>query len=231
MKLPCLILFTITSLFVSNALGDDVHLDNHFFIVMTAALDASHPFHVKQWRAMSLDEKRTNAQALYLLDVNASQTEGLSNAVRLAVAASATRTFGYYIGSIPTSDDFITSSDFSAALFLLDDSQKLLDRIPARQNQLNVGGGPGVAAAGMDPSGVSDPKVRADYERRIAENDQALEENNNRHYLDVGMVSLESSLCMKINYLAAHGKAGPFTNAIEASSLPADVKAKLLEKR
>lgn len=234
MKLRFLIILPIlTSLLGTDAFGGELPLDNHFFIVMTAALDASHPFHIKQWMAMNIGEKRTNARALYLLDVKASQTEGLSNAVRLAVAASATQAFGNYIGAIPIPsqdfEDFTASSDLSDALFLLDDSQKLLDRIPDRQNQLNVGGGPGVAASGMNPSGVSDPKARADYERQIAENNQATEENNNRHRLDIGIVSLKIDIRRRIKHLTAEGKAELFTNTIEASPLPSNVKVELLK--
>lgn len=232
MKLPCLIILTITALFISKAFGNDIQLDNRFFTVMNSALDIPYPRNIQRWMAMSLGEKKTNAQALYLLDVKASETEGISNAVRLAVAASAIQTFGNYISVIPLTshdfEDFTASSDLSAALFLLDDSQKLLDRIPPREAYLNVGG-PGVAASGMDPSGVKDPKNRADYERRIAENNQATEENNNRHRISVGIVSVKSSLHRNIPYLAREGKVGSYTNTIGASSLPAAVKAELLE--
>jgi hypothetical protein len=61
----------------------------------------------------------------------------------------------------------------------------MLARIPERRALMNImppamPGMPDILVTGMDPKAISDPAARAVYERRIAENHRAMEENTAR---------------------------------------------------
>lgn len=232
MKLRNLILLLVTMLTGLYLHGQSASLDNRFFVTINAAIEVRN---MRDYTALSLDKKKMNAEALYLLDLKASETEGISNVVRLAVAASATQTFANYIATIPVPsqdfESFVASSDLTAALFLLDDSQKMLDRTPVPQAFLNVGG-PDFKIVETDSSEVKAAKTKAhaEYERRIAENNQASEEINDRSRVKYSIDLLENAIRIKITYLEAIGRAESFKKTIGASPLPESLKVKLLDQ-
>ena len=207
-----------------------IPMDDHFFKVMNAALEA------QGQSATNFAEKETNAEAFYLLAVKASETKPLSNSVRFAVAASAIEASERCIWAIPhTSTDwknFAASSEISAALFLLSDSSKTLARIPAPPVIIMDVDPPiwtpGPTAGGMDPNGIQDPKARAEYERRIAENSRASDELNSRADLERAMNSLVATIKGVSDTLDSEGRAGPLKAAIKNSQLPPEIKTRIL---
>lgn len=230
MKTYCFVLLTLTFFSAGNMFGDELPSDNHFFSMMSAALTVSD---LHSWAALSLDNKRTNAQALYLLDVKASQTDGLSNSVRLAVLASTVETWNRYMVAISHStsnmEGFIHSSGSTATLFLLEDSLKTLASISAPHVYLNVWS-PGIAAAGMDPANIPDSKARAECARRIAANNQAIEEGNARIRIQNCIVSLKEDIKGILRDVPPGGKVESFREEIRTSGLPVKVKAEILNK-
>ena len=221
----------ITTLFslLSIALDGQAQSDDRFFLTMSKALD------VKRQSIQSVEAKKTNIEALYLLAKKASETPSLSNSVRFSVEASAVEALHDYLSTFPhnetKSEKFVGDTEISAAVFLLQDSGRLLGQIQAPRTALNVDPPiwtPGPAAAGMDPKGISDPAARAEYERRIATNEQALEIGRQRSRLQRAVGTLPTALKGVINRLASEGKAAPLIDAIATSQLPADVRTEIL---
>ena len=242
MKMRCFILVTAAAVLGGPLFGGEVVLDDHFFTVIAAALDVPDE---QTWKTLSMDQKRTNAEALYFLDLKASQTGGLSDGVRLTVAASAIESFSRYLpAALSTStmrEHFANSSNAIEALFLLEDSVKTRARIPIRRPYSNLAppldtnaahpgaeSGIGIAISGMDPKDVLDPKARAEYERSLAQNQRVVDEWNARARITTGIKYLIMAMQRQMKILDLTGNGGALRAEIGASSLPKEVKAEIL---
>jgi hypothetical protein len=251
MKMRLLLILAALAQAAPNAFAQSLSSDDRFFILMTSALTA------QGQTATDLRARRANAEGFFLLAAKASSTDVLSNIVRFIVAASAAEASDHYLSAVPHTptdlEEFATPSEISKALFVLDDSLKLLARIPTAHAVLNVSppvrlpdvyndgldeaeqtlfgfkdSTPGVAASGMDPKSIQDPKLRAEYERRIAENKHAIEEINERIRLERSVRSLQVAVKGVVDSLGGEGKAEPLKSVIATSDLPTEVKAEIL---
>jgi hypothetical protein len=231
MKLQCSVVLIVLAAFVTtNAFGGSFPSDDRFFTLMNEAFEA------QGQAAVNLAQKRTNAEAFCLLAMKASQTQILSNMVRLTVADSAVQAFIRYLSAMPhTATDwkeFAAPDHISMALFLLEDSHALLARIPLVPAALNVDPPlvPNVTLiSGMDPKGIPDPAARAEYERRIAENNRAIELDNALIILERSTQLLENYLQSVIWVLGPEGE--PLKAAVKASRLPPESKALILDEK
>ncbi len=212
--------------------ANDSSTDERFFVVLNGALD-------EQGRAArSLAEKRTNAEAAQLLAQKSTEVKTLSNITQFNLWAAAVEGWDHYIGSLLGSSEelerFASSPDAAAAVDLLNAGLELDKRVPFRHASLNVmppDWTPGPIAADMSPSGIQDPKARAEYERRIEENKQAIEESNCKVRLEQSLASLENSLGWAVTRLARTGKEEPLKALIMGSKLPDEIKKQLLEPK
>ena len=225
----------ITSLVCLRVFGNETSFDNQFFTVMNAAVAMPD---LQSWMALNSEQKKTNAEALYLLHIKASQTAGLSNIVQLTVLASADEAFDRYISSITRTradlENFIQTNprDIPAALQLMDDSLKILACLPEPYFTLNVSPPDWMTDAipvisGMDPKGIKDLKARAEYERRIAENNQAIGESNARIRIKNEIISLKFAL----KAFAQNLQSENFNAKIKASPLPDEMKLEIIGKQ
>ena len=171
----------------------------------------------------------------YLLATKAAETKGLSSTVRCFVLNCAADVSYRYFSSVPRTradlEGAVAPEDISEALSLIEDSLKMLERTPVPKAVLNVSppvyqGGP--IASGMDPKSIPDPEARAEYERRIAENDQATEELNARRRLQRSVRSLEVAISGIVNTHGFEAQAQPLKALITSSQLPAGIKAEML---
>jgi len=170
--------------------GDQLQYDNHYFLVMNAALTVPHA-------GNDMGFLKTNSEALCYLERAAFRADGISSSVRLSVTLSALKAATRYtkaVGNTPGNlMEFNTSSNCSLFLSLLDESSKTLRQIPMPIAYLNVDA-PGVPASGMDPAGIKDLKVREAYERRIAENRQNSELAILHYQIEQGIDELKRSV-------------------------------------
>jgi hypothetical protein len=200
--------------------GGQIQFDNHYFTVMNSALTAPHA-------EDGFGFLKTKAEALCLLEKTAFNVDGISNSVRLRVTLSALDTVSRYTRAACQSPEtlmgFITSSNLALSLSLLDESSKVLEQIPIPTVFLNIGA-PGVPVSGMDPSGVHDPKVREEYERRIAENHRNTEVATLHYQVEQGINELKGSITSVIITAHLQKRDEPFKELIINSSLPESTK-------
>ena len=219
-----LILALVTDLSAGNIPEDD-----NYFGSTNEVLE------VQGRKAKNIADTKANAQAHYALLIKALKTAHLSNPVQLSLAASATEAFEKYMRMIPKPSreltEFATSPEVPSAIFLLEASLEMLARIPVRQAFMNVSppitySGP--SASGMDPKGVTDPKARAEYEQRIADNSAAINELNYRNRLKQASDALQDIIRRTVFELMEEGKADSCRTAITTSRLPEKIKAEIL---
>ena len=167
----------------------DNQLDDHFILVLNAALTTPR---------LALETKpdfyqlKTNAEAFHLLEKMSINNPKISSIAKFTVVSSTLVAAIRCAKATDTSlklNDFLISSNFPMSLSLIDDATKLLDQTPVPMTFMNVDA-PGVPAAGMDPANVKDPVVRAEYERRIAENRQKIKEIRLRVHIERDIDSL-----------------------------------------
>ncbi|MEI8315843.1 MAG: hypothetical protein WCG79_10385 [Verrucomicrobiota bacterium] len=231
MKIRYLLMSGLMLTLITDLSAGNIPVDDNYFTSTNEILEA-------QGRVVkSIADKKANAQAHYALLMKASKTAHLSNAVQLSLAASATEAFGEYMRTIPNPSreltEFAASSEVLSAIFLLETSLEMLARIPVRQTFLNVSPPawtPGLVAGGMDPKGITDPKARAEYERRIADNSAATEEVNSRTRMENADEALQDILRVTVVALMSKGKADSCRAAITASQLPEKIKVRILGK-
>jgi hypothetical protein len=223
-----LLIISIITFFRISFLEAEVLSDNYFFVTMSMALDCQNR------TTMTLNEKATNANALYLLNIKASEAQNISNIVRLTVLDITMKAYNDYTASVlfdaANLENFVNSSNLSVALFLLNDSLQTLEHIPTPHAYLNVlppVWTPGGAIAGMDPNGIKDPKAQAEYERRIAENNLAIEEINIRHNIQNSVDRLKNL----IERMASNPNTDKIKAQITASPLPEKIKTEIIRRQ
>lgn len=182
----------------------------------------------------SLAEKKKSADTLFAL---CATTPTSTNAADLLLLpAAACEAYTAYIRALPVpGPDWIafTSSKetITNLVSLIEISLKRLEQTPTNSGaSLNVGPPiwAGGGAAGMDPKQIQDPVVRAEYERRIAENQQRAQIYVNRIRLERSLDSLIDDLQRTANHQATRLQQTPIKEIIKASQLPEDTKRKLL---
>jgi hypothetical protein len=185
-----------------------------------------HSLESKSRNAKNIDEKRESADALYAFAKTVFQGEGNSNISRPELAAITCESYTRYLMAATSPVD--SASNSIAALEL---ALSAVDKSPLPPASLNVSppeGSPGVFASGMDPKNIQDPKVKAEYELRIARNNQAIAESNNRIRLQHGIDELKEAIGNVIQ-----GSDVPvstsFKSLIQQSHLPSEIKADLLK--
>lgn len=229
-----LIALTIVLQFEINMVGAiDAPLDGASVEAKAKSLEA------QSREAKNLGDKMTSAEALYRLTVRASEIPELSSAARLTLVSAACEAYNRYLISIPWLPQdlaaFAAAPGASNSVLLLEAALKMIPPKgpPVIQNvgPLSNPAKPGqitVSAGGMDPKGIQDPKARAEYEQRIAENNRRNDENNARARIEQATFYLKSAIGRVLIGLSREGKADSLKAALVASGLAPEVKAEIL---
>jgi hypothetical protein len=209
--------------------GDELTLDDRYFAVKRSNLEEEGRM------ARSVAKRKANAKSLCSLARQATNTVDVSNTTRLSVMASATEAVYRYVRAMPHPskdlEEFAVSSEILDPLFLLEIAADMLSRIPKPDMETNVEpplGTPGPCSGGMDPAGIKDPKYRAEYEKRIADNKAVWELGQSRSRLQQAAASLQDAFRTMILGLTAAGKAESIRTAVSASKLPTEIKVYIL---
>jgi hypothetical protein len=143
----------------------DPDSDESFFAALHAALS------LKLSGATDPNSRGMLVDAWQLLAQRAFKTKTVTERLRLVLLASALEQSAGYWSSVSTTNVAAMKS-VTNAVSLLEMSHEILAAVPAPRVFANVPppAVPGTLAAGQDPGSILDPDVRAEYERRIAEN-------------------------------------------------------------
>ena len=156
----------------------------------------------KQCRtALSREDRLVNAEALLQLALAADQTASAPVRIPLRLYARACESYGKVVGGVAEGDlnAFLASSNvLSRSITLLEHATRKLSQtanLPGVVRNVAPPEAPGVVRVpGMGPEIISDPVVRAEYERRIRENSEKAQALSARHHLQMVLIDLYGPL-------------------------------------
>lgn len=216
---------------INLLVGAEIPLDEKSILSKAEALEA------QSTNAQTFTDKKNSAEALYFLTVKASEIPGLSKVTQLSLITSVCESFSRYLRAIPSPSpdlaSFAASPGASNSISVLESALRMIPQSapsPVFPNVSPPRSTPGPTASGMDPKSVKDPKARAEYEQRIAKNNQALEESNAQVHLKRAVADLKEAIKNIVGRLTVDGHAASLKTIVKNSEIAPEIKADILDE-
>jgi hypothetical protein len=208
-------------------------LNDEFFLTVASALE------LQADRATNYIARQHKAEAFREILHQSLLQPNIHESTRVMVSARAARGWSEYILSLGTND--ISVSRASNAVWCLETTLRTLSTgsspPPAVGKVMPPFGATGPLAAGMSPAGISDPKLRAEYEQRIKENMTNLKWRQDLELLKRTTEGLVAALRLRANEtidnldgkgLVPTPRAGLFQGVIQDSKLSSEIKSRIV---